>query len=291
MQMCGIKRRERGHITLVMKKAISLILLFIALLPCSLLRAEAEEDVRDLPVLMYHSVSETQKGVYFVSPERLRGDLRTLKARGYRSVTLAEVKAYLRGEGELPDKPVLITFDDGHYNNLYYALDILREEGFTAVLHVIGCFTEYSSTHEKDHVEYSHLTWEEIGALARSGVFEIGSHTYKMHDYKPRFGIKRKKSESSDDYEKALAEDLTRLERALIEKSGVIPVSFAYPFGAYDEESERIVRSLGYNVIFTCYERINRLKKGNAEKLSRLWRINRDGTLGTTAFLDAHGIT
>ena len=275
-----------------MKKAITVLLLSFMLF-CLLSPSPAlgEEDCRDLPVLMYHSVSERQKGVYFVTPEQLRGDLGELKARGYESVTLAEVKAYLMGKGDLPEKPVMITFDDGHYNNLYYALDILREEDFTAVLHVIGCFTEYSSTHEKDHVEYSHLTWEEIGALARSGVFEIGSHTYKMHDYKPRFGIKRKKSESSDDYKKELTEDLTRLERALLIKSGVIPVSFAYPFGAYDEESERIVRSLGYDAIFTCYERVNRLKRGDADKLSRLWRINRDGTLTTRAFLERHLLT
>lgn len=275
-----------------MKKAISMILLFLVLLPFPLCRAEAEDaDERDLPILMYHSVSETKTGTYLVSPSTLRADLRALKARGYHSVTLAEVKAYLRGKGDLPEKPVLITFDDGHYDNLYYALNVLREEGATAVLHVIGCFTEYSSTHEKDHVEYSHLTWEEIGTLARSGVFEIGSHTYAMHAYKPRFGIKRKKSETADDHEKALASDLTRLERALIEKSGVIPVSFAYPFGAYDEECERIVKSLGYDAIFTCYERINRLKKGDADKLSRLWRINRDGTLSTDRFLDRHKIT
>ena len=206
-------------------------------------------------------------------------------------MTLDDVKKYLRGKGDLPEKPVLVTFDDGHYDNLYYALDVLREQGFTAVLHVIGCFTEYSSTHEKDHVEYSHLTWEEIGELSRSSVFEIGSHTYKMHAYRPRFGIKRKKAESSDDYEKALTEDLRRLERDLIEKSGVIPVSFAYPFGAYDEESERIVLSLGYDAIFTCYERINRLRKGDESKLCRLWRINRDGTQRATAFFDKHGIT
>ena len=275
-----------------MKRAFSfLLILFLTcffLSPASF--ATAEEDTRDLPVLMYHSVSVSQKGVYFLSPEALEADLIALKARGYESVTLAQVKAYLKGRGDLPAKPVLVTFDDGHYDNLYYAQDVLKRQGFTAVLHVIGCFTEYSSTHEKDHPEYSHLTWEEIGELARSGVFEIGSHTYKMHAYKPRFGIKRKKSESSEEYEKALRDDLTRLERDLIEKSGVIPVSFAYPFGAYDEESERIVRSLGYEAIFTCYERVNRLKKGDEKKLSRLYRINRNGTLGTREFLDKHGL-
>ena len=274
-----------------MKKVI-LLLLFFCLFFCltTPLPAVAEEEERELPILMYHSISTSKKGVYLVSPDTLRRDLVELKARGYQSVTLAEVKAYLKGKGDLPQKPVLLTFDDGHYDNMYYALDVLREEGFTAVLHVIGCFSEYSSTHEKDHVEYSHLTWEEIGELSRSGVFEIGSHTYAMHAYRPRFGIKRKKSESYEDYKKVLTEDLTRLETALLEKSGVIPLSFAYPFGAYDKESETIVRSLGYDAVFTCYERVNKLKKGDEEKLSRLYRINRDDTLSTKTFLKKHGL-
>ncbi len=274
-----------------MKKALCTLFLFFALLfPFSFSSTMAEEESRALPVLMYHSVSETQKGVYFITPEQLEGDLSALKKRGYTSVTLSEVIGYLKGYRALPEKPVLITFDDGHYNNLYYARDILKEQGFTAVLHVIGCFTEYSSTHEKDHVEYSHLTWEEIGDLARSGVFEIGSHTYRMHAYKPRFGIKKKPSESAEEYEENLLKDLRLLERDLLEKSGVIPLSFAYPFGAYDKESERIVKQAGYEAIFTCYEKVNLLKHGDKQKLSRLYRINRDGTLGTDAFLNKHKI-
>ena len=273
-----------------MRKRICCIFLFCALLfPFYNLRAEGETEERFLPVLMYHSVSVTQKGVYFVSPEQLQSDLSALKARGYVSVTLAEVKAFLKGYGSLPEKPVLITFDDGHYDNEYYALEVLKAEGFTAVLHVIGCFTEYSSTHEKDHPEYSHLTWEEIGDLARSGVFEIGSHTYKMHAYKPRFGIKRKPGEPLEEYERTLKNDLDLLEKRLLEKSGVIPVSFAYPFGAYDEKSEAIVKSR-YDAIFTCYERVNRLKKGDSGKLARLWRINRNGTQSTEAFFKKHNL-
>jgi len=269
-----------------MKKLILIATLTLLFLSSCLpyLSAAGEEETRELPILMYHSVSERQRGTYFVSPTTLREDLRVLKKRGYQSVTLAEVKSFLKGRGTLPEKPILLTFDDGHYNNAYYALDILKEEGFTAVLNVIGCFTEYSSTHEKDQPEYSHLTWEEIGDLARSGVFEIGSHTYRMHAYKPRFGIKRMAGESPEAYRNALENDLKELEQALIEKSGVLPVAFAYPFGAYDDESEEIVKE-HYDTIFTCYERINLLKKGEAGKLSRLYRINRDGTVTTDAFL------
>lgn len=238
---------------------------------------------------MYHSVSKSKTGVYFVSPETLDRDLAELTKRGYEFVTLEKVKAYLRGKGDLPQKPLLLTFDDGHYDNLYYGLPLLKKYGATAVLNVIGCFTEYSSTHEKDKVEYSHLTWDEIAYLARSGVFEIGSHTYGMHAYKPRFGVKRKKSEPEDEHLAALNEDFEKIDRALLDKCGVRPVAFAYPFGAYDDVSEKAVTDR-YDAVFTCYERINLLKKGDEKKLLKLWRINRDGTRQTAAFLDAHRI-
>ena len=267
----------------------------LALLVCLLLpvfpktTAQAEGETRALPILMYHSVSVTEKGVYCISPERLDADLAALKARGYVFVTATAVKNYLKGTGDLPEKPILLTFDDGHYDNLYYGLDILKKHGAHAVVNVIGCFSEYSSTHEKDHPEYSHLTWEEIAYLARSGVFEIGNHTYAMHAYKPRFGIKRMKGESAEAHKQALTEDLEKLDRILLEKCGVRPVAFAYPFGAFDEESVGIVKGR-YDMIFTCYERVNILKKGEERKLSKLYRINRDGRLKTEDFLDKHGI-
>ena len=269
-----------------------LIALMLPLLCCFVLpipSAAAEECVADLPILMYHSISESKQGIYFVSPETLERDLVYLEGHGYTFVTASAVKAYLEGEGDLPTKSILLTFDDGHYDNLYYGYPILRKHGAHAVLNVIGCFSEYSSTHEKDHVEYSHLTWEEIAYLARSGVFEIGNHTYRMHAYKPRFGIKRKKGESEKDYRRALTEDLETLDRILLDRCGVRPVAFAYPFGAYDREGTEIVRER-YDMIFTCYERINRLKRGDKEKFSSLSRINRDGTMTTDAFFKKHEI-
>ncbi len=273
-----------------MRKAIIVTILVLSLFTLALpIPAVAEGESATLPILMYHSISATKRGVYFISPERLECDLATLRARGYTFVTAREVKEYLRGEGDLPEKPILLTFDDGHYDNLYYGSDLLAKYDAHAILNVIGCFTEYSSTHEKDQLEYSHLTWDEITSLAKSGIYEIGCHTYAMHAYKPRFGIKRIKGESVETHQKAVDEDLERLDRALLDKCGIKPVAFAYPFGAYDESSEEVVKRR-YDMIFTCYERINTLKKGDKSKLSRLYRINRDGTKSTRAFLDKHGI-
>ena len=274
-----------------MKKVFAVIAILCFVWACGLplSSAQAAEEATALPVLMYHSISTTQKGVYFVSPEQLNEDLSELKKRGYTFVTVAAVTDYLNGKGDLPEKPVLLTFDDGHYDNLYYGLPILKKHDAKAVIHVIGCFTEYSSTHEKDHLEYSHLTWDEIAYLGKSGVFEIGSHTYRMHSYRPRFGVKRQKGETEEAHRRAVKEDLETLDRALLDKCGLYPVCFAYPFGAYDEGSEEVVNER-YGAVFTCYEKINKLKRGDIKKLSKLYRINRDGRMGSTAFLNKHGI-
>ena len=267
--------------------ALICVLFSLSALPVS--QAEGAEE-RLLPILMYHSVLDAEPNAYRIRPAALEADLAALTKRGYEPVTIHKVIHFVKGIGDLPAKPVLITFDDGHYNNYCYALEILKRNGFTAVLNVIGCFTEYSSTHEKDHPEYSHLTWDEIGVIARSGVFEIGNHSYRMHAYKPRFGITRKKGESAEEYEKTLTEDTLLLEHALLNKSSVKPICYAYPFGAYDSDSERILRALGYEAIFTCYERVNTIVRGDEKKLSRLYRINRDGRLSTEEFLKKHGL-
>ena len=70
-----------------------------------------------------------------------------------------------------PKKPVVLTFDDGHYNNYFYAYPIIEKYNFKANLNVIGCFSEYStSSGDIDNHNYSYLTWSEIKTLHDSGL-------------------------------------------------------------------------------------------------------------------------
>ena len=66
-----------------------------------------------LPVLMYHSVAPVPEQQYCVTPETLESDLRYLQAHGYETVSPEELVAYTNGNGTLPEKPVMLTFDDG----------------------------------------------------------------------------------------------------------------------------------------------------------------------------------
>lgn len=243
--------------------------------------AYAEENVV-LPVLMYHSMLNSRSGTYIVSESQFEGDLRALAEAGYVTVFPSEVIAYVRGDGNLPEKPVMLTFDDGHYNNMYYALPLLKKYSAKALISVIGAFSEYSTVSGDDsNPNYSHLTWEQIGELAASGYFEIGNHTYNMHKYKPRFGIMPIYGESEETYREKITADISRLQEKLESAAGLTPNVFAFPFGKYNDVSTEVLTEMGFEMMLTCNEGVNVVARGDVSALTRVKRINRSGSYST----------
>ncbi len=268
-----------------MKKFLAL---FFSLLFCVAFLGQTSswaEEVVEVPIIMYHSVLKSKKGMYSVHPSLLREDIRYLKNHGYQPIFVKDIIAFCEGKGDLPQKPVVLSFDDGHYNNYYYAYPILKEENFKANLNVVGSYCDYSTTSgDYDNPNYSYLTWREIKELYDSNIFEIGNHTYKMHAFSPRYGIKQKLYESDDEYAKALKDDVSKLEYKFMVECGFRTEVFAYPFGAYSDLGEKILREMGFKAFLTCNEGINNLKKGDTKALSHLKRVNRSGNLTTYQF-------
>lgn len=243
--------------------------------------ADSPDEVA-LPVLMYHGVLKSRSGTYIVSPAQLENDFKAIKDAGYTAVTVEQIVNYVDGVANLPPKPILITFDDGHYNNMYYALPLLKKYNLKAVLNVIGKFSDFSATSgDIDNPNYSHVTWDEVSQLAGGGVMEIGNHTYNMHNYKPRYGIAQKSGESDADYVKALRSDVGKLQRILFESTGKQCVALAYPFGKYSALAEQTLVQMGFRVMFTCNEGVSRIRRGKPETLYKLKRINRSGGYDT----------
>lgn len=240
-----------------------------------------------LTVVMYHAILNSRTGTYIVSERQLDDDLYAYEAAGYTTVFPCEVIAFVNGTGNLPEKPLLITFDDGHYNNLYYGLPLLKKHGMKANINIIGAFSAHS-TDSGDHSNpnYSHLTWEQIKNLSESGNFEIGNHTYNMHNYQPRFGVGKKAGESEAAYRDAVRSDVGKLQGVLKEKSGVMPVVFAYPFGKYTLEAKEELISLGFRMMLNCNEGVTRIVRGEPETLYNVRRINRAGGYATQDFIN-----
>ena len=250
---------------------------------------EYRQTAAELPILMYHRVFDGgHKSRYIITPKQLEGDLIALKKAGYTAVLPGEVIKFVEGKGALPPRPVMLTFDDGHYNNLLYALPLFEKHGFKGVVNVIGKFCQYASTSgDRGKAASSYLAWDEVAKLERSGLFEIGSHTYNMHDYKPRFGIRRLEGETGAEYRTALIKDDMRLKAALKDNSGVEPIAFAYPFGAYYKDSRALISGLGYKMIFTTDAKVNYIKAGDFDTLLALGRFNRESDWTSLQMIEA----
>lgn len=138
----------------------------------------------ELLILMYHSVLKdpAKTGMYVITPSRLEGDMKYLKERGYETVVTEDLIDHVYYGKQLPEKPVILTFDDGHYNNLAYALPLLEQYDMQAVISVVGKYTERYSENEDKNPAYAYLSWEDIITLVHSGRVEIQNHSYDMHE-------------------------------------------------------------------------------------------------------------
>ena len=252
---------------------------------------EADDEERQIAVVMYHNILKSSKGTYTVSPAQLESDLAAYAEAGYETVFPSEVVAFVSGGGSLPEKPLILTFDDGRYNNMFYGLPLFEKYDAKAAFFPVGAFSAFS-TDSGDHSNpnYSHLTWAQMGELAASGRVELGSHSYNMHRYSPRFGVKRMKGETPAAYRRALAEDTGRMQDAILRATGVLPLSYAFPFGEYSDEATAVIRSFGVRVFFTCNEGVSTVRRGAPDTLLRLRRVNRDGALDSAEVTEKLGL-
>lgn len=119
-------------------------------------RVDAETTI-SLPILMYHSVTEGAESDYRIQPETFSSDLHYLKENGYTTVSAAQLIEYTNGIGTLPEHPVMLTFDDGFYNNYSLVLPLLEEYDMCAVISIVGEFTDELAP-ESPHVDaYSYF--------------------------------------------------------------------------------------------------------------------------------------
>lgn len=246
-------------------------------------------DTVQLPIVMYHGILDdpSRQGQYVITPAQFEEDLKELQKRGYVTVTMADVLDFVDNGTPLPDKPIMLTFDDGYYNNYLFADPLLERYGMKAVLSPVCKWTEvYSDTPgQSDHAIYSHVTWQEIREMIESGRWEIQNHSYDMHycEAGKRKGTLRRTSETAQDYEKALRMDLSTAQRQFTALAGVTPTTFTYPYGAMCDEALPIIKDLGFRATLTCESRVNRITR-DAECLYGLGRHLRPSGIDSAAY-------
>ncbi len=237
----------------------------------------AKEEVF-LPIIMYHSILKDKKlqNDYTIPPTLFENDLKYLTDNGYTTVTVEDLINYVYHGRDLPDRCIMLTFDDGYYNNYYYAYPLLKKYKCKAVISPIASMTEKFTQTQDISVTYGHISDNDIREMANSGYVEIQNHSYDMHTLTPRKGVSKKRGESTEDYKNTVTNDITKAQNYLENVTGKKPSCFVYPFGAKSDGTEEIVRELGFVCTMTCTEEPNVITR-DKESLFELGRYRRDG--------------
>lgn len=251
--------------------------------------AQGKRQQVQLPILMYHHILEDSAllGDYVITPGQFQKDMEYLKSKGYTTVLPREVIAYARGKGTLPEKPVMVTFDDGNKSTFVYALPILERLGMKAALAVIGIHSEQYSLTADGNVSYAHATWSELFEMENSGLMEIGNHTYNLHELSsPRRGTLRREGEDLSDYRRAIYDDLSTNQQLLQAATGEYPQFFAYPYGFIDPDADEVLEELGLVLTLGVAERVDTVVFADLSSIKKLGRFNRPHRADTGEFLE-----
>ncbi|MDD6316046.1 MAG: polysaccharide deacetylase family protein [Clostridia bacterium] len=232
-----------------------------------------------VPILLYHNITENPVSRADISPAAFRSHMEALCAAGYTAVTAADLIAYVEQGVPLPEKPVWITFDDGYLSNYTIAFPILRELGMRATVFAIGVSMGKSTYKDTGYAITPHFSQAQAREMTASGVMEIQSHTWDLHQYAPfepdpaaaRTTALPLPGESSERFLAALRADYAAYQAAW--GSGFY--ALAYPKGQYTADSEALFRSLGVRLtVSTTTDRQNILIQGLPQSLSALCRFD-----------------
>ncbi len=260
------------------------LLIFLAI-GLSIVIANTEEYI-EVPIIMYHSILKdaSRSNKYTITPSVLEEDLKYIKDNCYTTITIEDLISYVYEDKDLPLKPIILTFDDGHYNNYGYLFPLLEKYDMKAVISIVGSYTDKFTKTDEANLNYSYLRWKDIKELINSGRIEFQNHTYDLHhSYGKRIGTKKIKGESNEHYKTVLEEDILKLQNKFKDNTVYIPQCFTYPFGGISKASLDIIKELGFKASLSCEEGINKLTK-NPNSLYLLKRFNRPSYISTYNF-------
>jgi peptidoglycan/xylan/chitin deacetylase (PgdA/CDA1 family) len=203
-------------------------------------KAPSKESTLKIPILMYHYVEnvkdkkDTIRIGLNTPPKIFEEQLTTILKNEYTPVTQTEIIDFLKNKSEMPNKPIAITFDDGYEDFYTVAFPILKKYQVKATIYIIVDFLDYPN----------YMTRGQLDEIANSDLVEIGSHTLN-HIYLKT--ANKNLAEKEIDESKKLLESYIQREIK----------SFAYPYGAFNEDAKNIVEESGYQSAVSVIPGIN----------------------------------
>lgn len=207
------------------------------------LLADSENGIK-VTVLNYHKTEDVHNSLS-VPPAEFDAQMKFLWEHNYHTISPDELYSSLSGNAELPENPVLITFDDGYEDNYLYAYPILQKYGFKATIFVISGYVG---------VQPHYITWQQAREMRDYG-FNIESHTVSHRSM-------------TDLTDEELKTELVESKKKIEAEMGHTVNFMAYPTGTYNLHIAQLVKDAGYKAAFT-------IKYGNVDKGSNVYALER----------------
>lgn len=247
-----------------------------------------DKNPNEFTILSYHEIalkSETLDSTYAVSPSSFKQQIDWLRDNGYHFIGIDDILNYRKKGKPLPNKAVLITFDDGYQSVYANAYPILKAYKIPSVIALVGSWLL-----KEDKVDFSgtmitrdkFLNQTEIHEMVKSGLVEIASHSYASHDgisgnpqgnLEPAITTRQwfantKKYEDEATYKERIYNDLLKNNTFLEHYTGQKPRVMVWPYGRYNRESHEIAEDLGVPIGLT-------LDDGSNTQITPLWGLRR----------------
>lgn len=187
--------------------------------------SQKKNEQKIVPTFVYHRFGDDRYPSTNISNDAFESHLRHLKDNGYQTLTFSESIGYLKSRRK-SQKMACLTVDDGYKSFIENGLPLLQKYGFTATV-----FINTASVGNPDY-----LDWEQLKTLNAAGI-EIGNHS-DSHAYFL--------SDTLDITREQFGADLIKSQTLIENNLGIVPKTFAYPYGEFDEQMKTIVQGMGF---------------------------------------------
>jgi len=200
------------------------------------------EQYQTVPVLVYHQIAEKSTNKMTVSRESFEAQMSLLKEKGYRVVTLDQLFEFVEFRGQLPEKSLVITIDDGWRSVYDIAFPILKKYGYPATLFV---YTQLINGGTKT------LSWDQLREMTAQGL-DVQCHTLTHRNLALPQG-----RETAEEYFEAIRREIDDAARLIEQNLGRRPKYLAYPYGDTNGLAISLLRKHGYQAAFTVVREPN----------------------------------
>jgi peptidoglycan/xylan/chitin deacetylase (PgdA/CDA1 family) len=215
--------------------------------------------MQTVPVLSYHNLAETRTNLMTVPRASFEAQMKFLAENGYTVITMDQFLDFMEFQEPVPDKSVVITFDDGWRSLYTIGWPVLRKYGFPATVFV---YTDLIVGSSKT------LSWQELARMRDQGL-DIQCHTVTHRNLG-----KQAKGETFKDYMASVEKEIDDSRRIIKTRLGIETDCMAYPYGATNSLVSHMLRRRGFRAGFTVERDPNPFYVNN-------FRINRSMIYGT----------